>query len=169
MLRLTPPCSTTPTGTDLVPTGLEPTGTLDIPTPPTTMLLWPLDTPTSAPPPPSTLLVSLTLLSPPWLEVTLLLAAMLPTLLESSTSPRGRLRPRPMLRLTPLCSTLTTATVSQLTLDTALTDWLATLTPTVPTLTTTDWDTLTTLPLLSPPLLLPLLLLLLLPSPLDTP
>merc|ERR1712024_110392 len=104
---------------------------------------------------------SRTLLSPPSLEVTLVLAAMLPTLLESSTSPRGRLRPRPMLRLTPLCSTLTTATVSLLTLDTAdwlTTDWPATPTATEPTPTATDWDTLTTLPLLW-----------LLPSPLGTP
>merc|ERR1719347_271553 len=83
----------------------------------------------------------------------------------------------PMLRLTPLSSTLTTDTVCLLTPDTPpTTAWPGTPTPTEPTLTTTDWDTLTTLlppsllplsplwpPLLSPPLLS------LLPWPLDTP
>merc|ERR1712176_1364560 len=50
---------------------------------------------------PLALLVSPPLPSPEWLEVMPVLADMLPTLLESSTSPRGLLMPSLRLRLMP--------------------------------------------------------------------
>merc|ERR1712117_677377 len=50
---------------------------------------------------PLALLDSPLLLSPPWLEAMLVLADMLPTPLELSTSPRGLLMPSPRLMLMP--------------------------------------------------------------------
>merc|ERR1719229_1872051 len=106
---------------------------------------------------------SLTLPSPPSLEVTLVPAATSPTLPESSMSPRGLLRLRLMPRLTPPSSTPPTATDSHPMLDT--TDWLTTDLLGIPTPTTTGSDPLTTppplllLPLSLPPPLLPQLLL----------
>merc|ERR1711890_114606 len=73
--------------------------------------LWlPLVSPPTLPLPPSISLV-LTLLPPPLLpEATLLPDAMSPTLPELSMLPRGRLRPRLMLMLTPTCTTADTDT-----------------------------------------------------------
>merc|ERR1719328_100384 len=109
-------------------------------------------------------------LSPLWLEDMLVLADMLPTLLESSMLPRERLRLRLMPRLTQLSSTLPMDTLDTLTTMDMLD------TPTAPP-THTPMDTpmpmaamlmllpqlsppLLRLPQLSPPLLLPQLLLL---------
>merc|ERR1711981_68635 len=91
-----------PTATDLEATTVA-TLTL-MPSPPQ---LLPA-TPASPPPPPSPLPASPEPLSPLSLEATLPLAAMSPTLPESSMSPRGRLRLRLMPRLTPTTLTDTT-------------------------------------------------------------
>merc|ERR1712076_208787 len=96
------------------------------------------------------------------LEATPLLDVTSPTLPESSTSPRGRLRLMPRLTPTTLTDTMDSATP-----DTTVWDTLAT--PTPDSDTTTVLATDTTLTLLPPlPLLLPSLLPLP-PSPLRPP
>merc|ERR1719325_103277 len=97
-------------------------------------------TPASPPPPPSASPASPEPPSLLLLEVTPLLDVTLPTLLESSMSPRGRLRL--MLRLTP---TTPTDTTDSATLDTTVLDTPDSLaTPATPTLTTTALATPTT-------------------------
>merc|ERR1712179_880636 len=111
--------------------------------------------------------------SPPSLEDMLELDVTSLTPPESSTLPRGRLRPNPRLRLIPTCCTVDSDTLDS---DTPDTDTLVWDTPDSDTPvwdTTTVWDTDTTLDtllplllLLPPLLLLPLwLLLATLPSP----
>merc|ERR1711890_69526 len=104
-----------------------------------TPTLTPPATPAFPPPPPSPLLALPELLSPLSLEATPLLDVTSPTLPESSTSPRGRLRLMP--RLTP--TTLSDTTDSD-TLDTPAT-------PTPDSATTMVSATDTT-PTLLPPL-----------------
>merc|ERR1719147_301234 len=110
--------------------------------------LWlPLELPPSLPLPPSTLPDLPLPLLPPLPEDTLLLDVMSPTLLELSMLPRGRLRLRLMLRLTP-----TFSTVDSDTLDTPDTDMLVSPTP-----DTLVWDTTTVLDTLTTPDRLPFL------------
>merc|ERR1712025_1110795 len=103
--------------------------------------------------------------SPLSLEATPLLDVTSPTLPESSTSPRGRLRLMPRLTPTTLTDTMDSATP-----DTTVWDTLDTpATPTPDSDTTTVSATDTTLTLLPPPPLLLPLLLPLPPSPLRPP
>merc|ERR1712179_606882 len=124
-------------------------------------------------PPPCTSEVLPPLPSPPSLEDMLELDVTSLTPPESSTLPRGRLRPNPRPRLIPTCCTVDSDTLDS---DTPDTDTLVWDTPDSDTPvwdTTTVWDTDTTLDtllplllLLPPLLLLPLwLLLATLPSP----
>merc|ERR1712179_851797 len=114
-------------------------------------------------PPPCTSEVLPPLPSPPSLEDMLELDVTSLTPPESSTLPRGRLRPNPRLRLIPTCCTVDSDTLVSDTPDSDTPVWD----------TTTVWDTDTTLDtllplllLLPPLLLLPLwLLLATLPSP----
>merc|ERR1711890_226843 len=106
-----------------------------------TPTLTPPATPAFPPPPPSPLLALPELLSPLSLEATPLLDVTSPTLPESSTSPRGRLRLMPRLTPTTLSDTMDSATPA---------------TPAPDSATTMVSATDTTPPLLPPlPLLLP--------------
>merc|ERR1719192_7733 len=80
-----------------------------------THFLTPLPaTPASPPPPPSASLASPEPLSLPLLEVMLLLDVTLPTLPESSMSPRGRLRLTPMFSATLVTQVMDTPALAML-------------------------------------------------------